>query len=514
MRTLDTREIDLLKDMLNRKKTRGVTKLRVAIYARKSAEDERQTSISAQIDACKRLIDSYDFMEHTYTYQEDNASGMFTDGREQYQAMMDSAERGEFDVIVVMKLDRLARSLCDSTTAVKLLRAYGCYLVAGDDVSNPNTPDGEFLRNIMLAQAQFYARRVASDVMTSECKNARDGKSAGGIAPYGLKLIDKRFEINETEAPAVKMMFEMVDSGFSYQDIIDKLAGLGYMTRSGERFSYSTVSTMLANDKYYGTYVYNRKDGKRRKHRVLIESFDEVRNETAIEPIISKELFDRVQIVRQARKACLPKQNAYSDFVLTGLVFCKSCGKSMSGGSQTGGRGKARRRFYRCPNHTSRNGCTCSTKDINAEYLEGAIEDLLTASINDYIGHADGSVIFGERIAVLQEERAQLSRHISDTERQIAQFLKRAAQTTNPLLIAQYEKQATDYAESVERNRERLTEYDSSIAAFTGACTSDTALSREQIFASLSVAREIIHIFISRIEVDDSSDDISITFND
>ena len=139
---------------------------------------------------------------------------------------------------------------------------------------------------------------------------------------------------------------------------------------------------------------------------------------------------------------------------------------------------------------------------------------MLTASISDYIGHADGSIIFGERIAVLQEERAQLSRHISDTERQIAQFLKRAVQTDNQSLITQYEKQATDYTKSVERNRERLAEYDGSIAALTKACTPNTTLSRQQIFASPSVAREIIHIFISRIEVDDSKDDITITFND
>ena len=513
MRTLDTREIELLKDMITTKRTGGASKLRTAIYARKSAEDERQTSLPAQIDACKSLIAKYDFLELTHTFSEDNVSGMTTDGRVQYQTMMDCAERGEIDVIVAMKLDRLSRSLCDSTTAVKLLRAYGCYLIAGDDVSNPNTPDGEFLRNIMLAQAQFYARRVASDVMTSECNNVKQGKSAGGRAPYGLKLIDKRFEIDDAEAPAVRTMFEMVDAGFSYRNIIDKLTGLGYTTRSGQRFSYSTISTMLANDKYYGTYVYNRKDGKKRKNRVLIENFDEVRNENAIEPIISKELFDRVQTVRAGRKACLPKQNAFSDFVLTGLVFCKSCGKSMCGGSQLCGRDKHRRRFYHCPNHSQRKGCTCTTKDINADYLELAIEDMITASIRDYASRVDSKVVFAERIEALRGERAQLSRHISDTERQIGQFLKRATATTNQTLIAQYEKQATDYAESAACAKSRLSDYDSTIEALEGAFSLPNAVTREDIFKTPIVAREIVHIFISRIEIDDSTDDIAITFN-
>lgn len=57
MRCLDTNEIKLLKSELeNKKKSIGVSKLRAAIYARKSAEDERQTSKPTQIEECKKFI--------------------------------------------------------------------------------------------------------------------------------------------------------------------------------------------------------------------------------------------------------------------------------------------------------------------------------------------------------------------------------------------------------------------------------------------------------------------------
>jgi hypothetical protein len=45
--------------------------------------------------------------------------------------------------------------------------------------------------------------------MQSEIHNAKTGDSAGGIAPYGLRIVDKRFELNDTEAPTVKRIFEM-----------------------------------------------------------------------------------------------------------------------------------------------------------------------------------------------------------------------------------------------------------------------------------------------------------------
>ena len=88
-------------------------------------------------------------------------------------------------------------------------------------------------------------------------------------------------------------MFERCAKGCSYKEIIDELDSLGFHTRAGNRFSYSSLNALLRNDKYYGTFVYNRIGGKKKKHRVLNEFFDEVRNECAIPPIITKKLFDR-----------------------------------------------------------------------------------------------------------------------------------------------------------------------------------------------------------------------------
>ena len=188
----------------------GREKLRVAIYARKSAEDERQTSLATQIEVCQRFISQYEIFALSKVYSEDNVSGMFTDNRTEYLAMLGAAERGEIDVVVVIRLDRLGRDLANTATAIKLLAAYGCTLIAGDDISD-RTPVGEFMRGILLCQNEYHARITASRVMESEIHNVKKGDSSGGIAPYGLRIVNKRFELDDTEAPTVKRIFEMTE---------------------------------------------------------------------------------------------------------------------------------------------------------------------------------------------------------------------------------------------------------------------------------------------------------------
>lgn len=517
MRTLTDNELQQLHAMLTRK---GLNKLRTAIYARKSAEDERQTSIPTQIETCKKAISTYDFLELTHIFKEDNVSGMFTENRNEYLNMLSLVEKKEIDVIVVMKLDRLSRDLGNSITAMKLFNSYKCFLFAGDDVSDSTTPAGEFMRNILLSQNQFHARRVASDVMATECTNARNGFTAGGIPPHGLKVICKRFEIDETEAPAIRIMFNRFAEGYSYKQIIDELTELGYYTRSGKPFNYSSIHDLLRNEKFYGTFVYNRIDGKKKKDRVVIEHFDEVRNPSAIPPIISKELFDEVQEKLDGRKTnSRPRQNV-TDFVLTGFLFCKQCGGSMSGATNTGGRNKQKYRRYQCLNHTDRRGKTCTTKPIRAEYLENAVKEILTASINEYLtSKANLSAIFFDRERELREKSNIVSRHIFDIENKIGNFLDKAVNpATSPAVAQQCEKKAESYIAECEKKKSALNALKKQLEQLQDIKTcfveNRKVLTPEEIFTSNEITREIFQIFIKRIVIDDSNGDIEIIFND
>jgi site-specific DNA recombinase len=65
------------------------------------------------------------------------------------------------------------------------------------------------MRGILLCQNQYHARATASRVMQGEIHNVQKGDCAGGQPPYGLTIVNKQYEINEEEAPAIRLIFSM-----------------------------------------------------------------------------------------------------------------------------------------------------------------------------------------------------------------------------------------------------------------------------------------------------------------
>ena len=305
-------------------------------------------------------------------------------------------------------------------------------------------------------------------------------------------------------------------NGQSYKTVIDTLTAQGYFARNGRKFSNSTLNAMLRNDKYYGTYVYNRKNGKRKENRVLIEKFDEVRNSKAIPAIIDKSLFDRVQGILDGRTVCRPQLNQHPEYILTGFLYCKSCGSTMSGESNIGGRNKTRTRTYVC--RKSRRDKVCKTKAINAVYLETAIKTVLTEEINNYLSSGNtANQVFNILKKTSTEERKSAKKRIDEFDNTIRVLLKKAANPSlSEDLSSTYESQAQECVDCRKTYVNRLAELDKIISkvdevqqAFSEQCE---CLTMDEIFSSYEISRTIIGAFIEKIVVDDSNDDIAIIF--
>lgn len=76
------------------------------------------------------FAEQYDFLEIVSIFQEDNVSGMFTDGRVQFKDMMNAVRNRLIDVVIVAKLDRLARDLADAAETIKQFNGSDCCLIA------------------------------------------------------------------------------------------------------------------------------------------------------------------------------------------------------------------------------------------------------------------------------------------------------------------------------------------------------------------------------------------------
>lgn len=373
------------------------------------------------------------------------------------------------------------------------------------------------MRNILFAQNQYHAQLTASGVMQGEIHAVSKGQTAGGVAPYGLKVIGKRFEINDKEAEAVRIIFKMTAEKRSYKDIVSTLETEGYRTRDGKPFSYSTISTMLRNDKYCGTFVYNREGSKRKKNRVLVEKFKEVRNDNAIPAIISKKLFDEVQKIIEHRKESCPKQNVHADYLLTGLIRCASCGTSMSGLANYGNRNKVKIRTYACPKHGTRKGKACSTKAINAEYLELVVKRALVKKFNEYLATIEAKSVFESLQTELAQKQKQSKKRADELRIECKKCLTRAIDATNPNLVSLYESRANDAQELAIQYQAQVKQVQSRIDSLEHVKnefeSNRTQLTIEDVFYDNEITRKLIRACVKEIVVDDANDNIEIVFN-
>jgi hypothetical protein len=149
-------------------------------------------------------------------------------------------------------------------------------------------------------------------------------------------------------------MFEMYDGGKSLREITEWLEGKGIRTKRGNPYVVNSITKMLHNRKYIGEY----------KHGENI-------NYDAIPPIVSKDLFDRVQERFEQNKRAPAKRMTHDDYYyLTTKLFCGSCDTFMAGESGTSRTG-AIHRYYKCSNAKRRRGC--KRKAIQKDWIENLV---------------------------------------------------------------------------------------------------------------------------------------------
>ena len=274
---------------------------------------------------------------------------------------------------------------------------------------------------------------------------------------------------------------------------------------------------MLRNVKYQGTYLYNREDGKKKSKRVLLEKYDEVRNEGAIPAIVTKSTFDKVQSILDCRTQCRPNLNTHSEYILTGKLYCAKCGSTMSGTANCGGRNKTRIRTYACPNHSSRRGNVCATKAINSLYLENAVKSAITEAINAYVRDEDNlESIVKQAKSSYREQINSTSRRIASLRDNVSHLLNKAASTTSALLSTRYEQEANEAILAEQYHTEKLADLNAKVAeidALIDASKETSVFTADALFASDSITRELVDLYINRIEIDDANDKITVKFN-
>lgn len=336
---------------------------RCAVYTRKSTDerlDAEFNSLDAQYDACASYIKSqigmgWRLVEKKY---DDGGYSGGTMNRPALSELITDIEAGKIDVVVVYKIDRLSRSLCDFTDLSKLFERHDVSFVSVTQQIDTSNAAGRMMLNILMSFAQFEREMTADRIRDKIYASRKRGMWTGGPTPYGYVLEDKQLKLEPKAADVVRWIFRRYAATGSSFQVTKELNDSPNRRADGQPWRPRMVLAILKNRVYTGKLCIKRTG----------ELFD-----GRHEAIIDESQFVAAQNALEENRCYDGKTMKHTMFApLKGLLKCGSCGGSMtpvfSNYSKAGGR--RRYVYYRCARDAKNAERSCPIRSIAADVIE------------------------------------------------------------------------------------------------------------------------------------------------
>ena len=275
--------------------------------------------------------------------------------------------------------------------------------------------------------------------------NAKQGKYHAPVAPFGYLVGDTEDRlpvVDETNAPYVRMMYKMRSEGASSPQIAKALNAQGVITpsdytykRLGKPNPYvsnhlwnaAMVRDILENSIYKGSVVSQKfTTVSYKNHQKYIRDSDEwIVIDDAFEPIVDKELWDKVQ---EVNKSCSHGKVTKSGVILPlgGLMYCADCGAKLKNNTtfhESKKRGKYKLVTYICNTYANHGKEVCSSHSILQRIIEGLVLEDIRARAKRVIEDEDG-----ERQRYLAIKANERKQQTEDESRLLKQAESRLAE--------------------------------------------------------------------------------------
>jgi len=167
------------------------------------------------------------------------------------QRVLSLAQQKKIDAMVVLKLDRLTRSVRDLGNLVEIFEKYDVAFSSIRDSFDTSTASGKLILNVLGSIAQWEREMIA--------ERTRDGlryKKARlenyGPVPYGFELDGKKLVPNSKEMGVVEYIRKLRHKlQYSYRLIAERLNTEGFLTRLGRQWHPSSIQIVANNDIYH-----------------------------------------------------------------------------------------------------------------------------------------------------------------------------------------------------------------------------------------------------------------------
>ncbi len=424
--------------------------MKAAIYARKSTQQDDvaddNKSVPRQTKLAREFAEQRGWTvapEHVYV--DDGVSGaMFDEGRPGLAALLVSADRREFGVVVTMDESRIGRDQYRAAYVLQQLHDAGCEVWFYQDARRVemDTAVGKFMESVRGFAAETEREKAGSRTREALRAKARAGFVAGSKL-YGYRNVRPapkapvKREIEPEQAAVVKRIFESYAGGDGHRAIRD---ALNRDKIAGPRGAWAstTVRDMLANEVYIGRVTWGKFKPVVRAGRTINVAQPEATWVTVAAPelrIIEDALWQKAQARREQARQTTPRArngrllgrtsqaDQKSAHLLSGFLRCGICGGPIRIEHEKRGPGRSRVvRYYLCATHHQRGAAGCGN---GIKVKRGTLEAAVMKAIEQALAPEHVEEALEAFLAARRERLGQRDARRTQIEQEIAAVARR-----------------------------------------------------------------------------------------
>lgn len=485
------------------------TKLRTVAYCRVSKNYGQEVSLESQVRHFTELMDNTPQFVNCGCYIDNGISGRFIGARKDFKRMMQDAELHKIDLILCKSIKRFGRCTLDTIRAVQRLTELKIPVYfEQEDLHTINDRNNILLVTMAQIAQEEYEDKSEAIKWTFQKRFEQGRLIVNPNTPLGYKFNeDGQLVIVPEKAKLVKRIYEWFSNGIGTAEIARRLNKAGETTAHGRPFLPSTILYIIKNEKYKGDAMLQKyvvADGKKIKNMGEAQQFY-VENDH--EPIVSRELWDRCQVLIQRHRTTEYKkieEREYDPF--KGKIVCGVCGHKFARVKRNG---KLNRYGCYWKGSHGMNACKSeSVKQITLErifvelfnQIQGKRKSIMDMQITEEVRELNGEInrmLDQERTYLQLQARGLLHGEVEDAYRKLLNRIVKAQERQKQMLETngQNVKAQNDLQKynSAVMKTGKLTEFDNKV--FEQIVTKIVIIDREHLAYHLA-SEEIAYVTI------------------
>jgi site-specific DNA recombinase len=364
------------------------------IVSRVSTEEQKEAgnSLPAQTHRIEQYFKRKDYsVVKKFSFDE----SAYKEKRDDFDDIIEFIKQQKEPIAVGFdKVDRFSRDIFDKRVSylyeLAIEGKIELHFVSDGQVIDKNISAVEkFQFGINLGLAKYYSDAISDNVKRAQEQKLRKGewpaRAPYGYENYNIDSDKTEIRVNEFQAGIVKKVFEQYSTGaYSMNTIRTKLKD-----EHDIKWSKGYIDHILKNTFYYGIMEWNKKTNpKQYPHKYP--------------PIITKQLFDTVQLVKSGHNKKKFKYQSKTKSIYQGLIRCHDCGCSITPDPKKG------IKYYHCTQYHGKHGAKNITEEDITEQLSKLFDKIRVP--DDVIENilSDLQMLHEGKIQFKNEQEAQL----------------------------------------------------------------------------------------------------------